>query len=96
MQRFHGESIADAGLYLGLGSAVGGFIGIVLGGVVADHFRAKTVNARLYVGLAVPALAVPFALRLFVYRQYRNGLYLQFSLQRDLTSMGWLRRQHGQ
>lgn len=61
MQRFHGESIADAGLYLGLGSAVGGFIGIVLGGVVADYFRAKTVNARLYVGLAIPVLAVPFA-----------------------------------
>ena len=48
--RFHGESIAVAGLYLGLGSAVGGFIGIVLDCIIADYFGATTVNARLYVG----------------------------------------------
>jgi MFS family permease len=62
MQRVHGESIADAGLYLGLGAAVGGFTGIVLGGFLADLWKAKTVNARLYIGLAIPVLAVPFAL----------------------------------
>jgi MFS family permease len=62
MQRVHGESIADAGLYLGLGAAVGGFIGIVLGGFLADAWKARTVNARLYIGLAVPVLALPFAL----------------------------------
>ena len=62
MQRVHGESIADAGLYLGLGAAVGGFIGIILGGYLADVLKARTVNARLYIGLAVPLLAVPFAL----------------------------------
>ena len=39
-----------------------GFIGIVLGGIAADYFRAKTVNARLYVGLIIPMLAIPFAL----------------------------------
>jgi hypothetical protein len=62
MQRVHGESIANAGLYLGLGSAVGGFIGIVLGGFLADAWKVKTVNARLYIGLAIPVLAIPFAL----------------------------------
>ncbi len=62
MQRVHGESIADAGLYLGIGAAFGGFIGIVLGGYLADVWKAKTVNARLYIGIAIPVLAVPFAL----------------------------------
>ena len=62
MQRVHGESIADAGLYLGLGAAVGGFIGIILGGYLADVLKSRMVNARLYIGMAIPVLAVPFAL----------------------------------
>ena len=61
MQRVHGESIADAGLYLGLGSAVGGFIGIVLGGFLADSLKQRWDNARLYIGLAIPVMALPFA-----------------------------------
>ncbi|MEM7216864.1 MAG: MFS transporter [Pseudomonadota bacterium] len=62
MQRVHGESIADAGLYLGLGAAVGGFVGIVLGGFLADSLKRRWANARLYIGLSVPVLALPFAL----------------------------------
>ena len=62
MQRVHGESIADAGLYLGLGAAIGGFIGIVLGGFLADHLKHRWANARLYIGLSIPLLALPFAL----------------------------------
>jgi MFS family permease len=88
MQRFHGESIADAGLYLGLGSAVGGFIGIVLGGVVADYFRAKTVNARLYVGLAIPLLAVPFALG-FLYTDSIFMAYI-YSFLFSVISPAWI------
>ncbi len=61
MQRVHGESIADAGLYLGLGAAVGGFLGIVLGGFLADRLKVRYANARLYIGLGIPILALPFA-----------------------------------
>jgi MFS family permease len=88
MQRFHGETIADAGLYLGLGSAVGGFIGIVLGGVIADYFRAKTVNARLYVGLAIPLLAVPFALG-FLYTESIVMAYI-YSFLFSVISPAWI------
>lgn len=88
MQRFHGETIADAGLYLGLGSAIGGFIGIVLGGVIADHFRAKTVNARLYVGLAIPLLTVPFALG-FLYTQSIVMAYI-YSFLFSVISPAWI------
>ncbi|MEM7283173.1 MAG: MFS transporter [Pseudomonadota bacterium] len=62
MQRVHGESVADAGLYLGLGAAIGGFVGIVLGGYLADLWKSRTANARLYIGLAIPILSLPFAL----------------------------------
>ena len=88
MQRFHGETIADAGLYLGLGSAIGGFIGIVLGGMIADYFRAKTVNARLYVGLAIPMLAVPFALG-FLYTESIVMAYI-YSFLFSVISPAWI------
>ncbi|MEM7099239.1 MAG: MFS transporter [Pseudomonadota bacterium] len=88
MQRLHGESIADAGLYLGLGSAIGGFIGIVLGGYLADYFRAKTVNARLYIGLAIPVLATPFAFG-FLYTDSPTAAYL-YSFVFSILSPAWI------
>ncbi len=88
MQRVHGESIADAGLYLGIGSALGGFIGIVLGGFLADYFKTKTVNARLYIGLAIPVLAVPFALG-FLYTDSVLAAYL-FSFVFSILSPAWI------
>ncbi|MEM9620050.1 MAG: MFS transporter [Pseudomonadota bacterium] len=88
MQRVHGESIADAGLYLGLGAAVGGFIGIVLGGYLADYFKSKTVNARLYIGLAVPVLALPFALG-FLYTDSVVAAYI-YSFVFSILSPAWI------
>ncbi|MEM7079241.1 MAG: MFS transporter [Pseudomonadota bacterium] len=88
MQRMHSESIADAGLYLGLGSAIGGFIGIVLGGFLADHFKQHTVNARLYIGMAVSLLAVPFALA-FLYTDSVVWAYI-FSFLFSMLSPAWI------
>lgn len=88
MQRVHGESISDAGLYLGLGSAVGGFIGIVLGGFLADIWKAKNVNARLYIGLSIPILATPFALG-FLYTESVLVAYL-CSFVFSILSPAWI------
>ena len=62
MLRVHGVSLTEAGLVLGIGAALGGWIGITLGGWLSDRLRSVTVNARLYVGLAVPVLSTPFVL----------------------------------
>jgi MFS family permease len=62
MLRTHGVSLAQAGTALGLGSAIGGLTGVTLGGVISDRLRRRTVNGRLYVGLAVPILSTPFIL----------------------------------
>ena len=88
MQRLHGESIIDAGLYLGLGSAIGGFMGIVLGGYLADVLRNKTVNARLYIGLAIPVLATPFAF-LFLYTDSPVAAYI-YSFVFSILSPAWI------
>jgi MFS family permease len=62
MLRVHEVSLIEAGTILGIGSAVGGWMGVTLGGVLSDRLRSRTVNARLYVGLSVPVLSAPFAI----------------------------------
>ena len=62
MLRVHGVSLAEAGTILGLGAALGGWLGITAGGWLADYLRRFTPGARLLVGLAVPGLAAPFGL----------------------------------
>jgi MFS family permease len=60
--------LAEAGTWLGAGAAVGGWIGITAGGVLSDRWKASNPNARLYMGVLVPLLAVPFVF-LFLYAQ---------------------------
>ena len=62
MLRVHEVSLAEAGLMLGIAAALGGWLGVTLGGWLADRLRVYTINARLYIGLAVPVLAAPFGL----------------------------------
>lgn len=62
MLRAHGVDISSAGTILGLSAALGGLIGVTFGGWIADRMRARTVNARLWVGVAVPILSFPIGL----------------------------------
>jgi MFS family permease len=62
--RVHGASASDVGVYLGLAAAAGGWIGVTAGGVLSDHFKARSPRARIWVGLStalasiVPGLTV--------------------------------------
>ena len=60
MLRAHEVSLVEAGLVLGIGAAVGGWLGITLGGIVSDRLKDRMVNARLWVGIAVVVLSTPF------------------------------------
>ncbi|MEQ8858668.1 MAG: MFS transporter [Pseudomonadales bacterium] len=62
MVRVHDVSLSEAGLFLGGGAALGGWLGITVGGILADRLRSYTQDARVYIGIAVPVLATPFAL----------------------------------
>lgn len=57
--RVHGASASQVGTILGLSAALGGWMGVTLGGVLADRLKQKTPLARIYVGLAVPVLSIP-------------------------------------
>jgi MFS family permease len=60
--RLHHVDERQAGLVLGVLSAVGGWIGITLGGVLADRWRGVSPCGRLYVGMLAAVLPLPIAL----------------------------------
>ena len=66
--RTFGASLTEAGLWLGLGAAVGGYMGILFGGVLGDWLRRYTPKGRMYVGYLTIALMVPGGL-VFLYAQ---------------------------
>lgn len=77
MLRVHGLSASDVGLYLGLGAALGGWIGVTAGGVISDLLRRVTINGRLYVMIAVPILSTPFVY-VFLTTENVNVAYFSF------------------
>lgn len=60
--RVHGVPESQAGLMLGGTHAVAGLIGVTLGGVLADRWRRRTLNGRLYVAMLTAVLPLPFAI----------------------------------
>ena len=57
LQRYYGVSAAEIGILLGLGTAVMGFFGVVLGGMLADKLRTYTPKGKLYVWLGSITIA---------------------------------------
>jgi MFS family permease len=49
--RVHGEPASDVGTIAGLSSALAGFLGVALGGALADRLRRRSVIGRLQVGI---------------------------------------------
>ena len=60
--RVHHLPETQAGLIIGGLHATAGWIGVQLGGVLADRWRQRTLNGRLYVAMLTAVLPVPFAL----------------------------------
>lgn len=60
--RVRGVGEADAGLILGGGAAVAGWLGVTLGGVWSDRWRRTSTAARLYVGIAAAVLPLPIVI----------------------------------
>ena len=56
-----GATPKSAGIALGLGSAIGGWIGTSLGGIVGDALKKRTPSGRLYVTLLASLIPVPIA-----------------------------------
>ena len=74
--RVHQVDERTAGLVLGTISAVGGWIGITLGGVAADAWRRVAPCGRLYVGMLSAALPIPITFVLLT----TDNLWLAYAL----------------
>jgi len=86
--RVYDISAREAGTVLGLGGAVGGWIGINLGGIISDRLKTRTPLARLLVGFGAIILATPVALAMLTTGSLRlaYGLYFLFTV----TAPTWI------
>ena len=86
--RIHGVDEASAGFVLGGTAAVAGFLGITLGGVLADRWRQQSPNGRLYLALVTALLAQPLAAGMLLTQSTALAYVLNFPL--SLLSTMWI------
>jgi MFS family permease len=78
--RVHGEPAADVGTIAGLTSALAGFLGVALGGALADRLRRRSVIGRLQVGLLTALSPLPLLLWLLGSDSARTVYILNFPI----------------
>lgn len=57
--RVHGVGAAEVGLYVGGAAAAAGWLGVSMGGALADAWRARSPLGRLYTGMTTALLSLP-------------------------------------
>jgi len=86
--RAHGVSPGEVGTALGLAAAVGGWIGVTLGGILSDRLRARTPNARLVIGGLTIVLTAPMTVWLLTEGDLRVAYVVNFFL--NVAAATWL------
>jgi MFS family permease len=86
--RTHGESLARVGLILGGIAAASGWVGVTLGGILADRFLRRSPSGRLWVTMLAAVVPVPFAF-LFLAASNLTAAYL-ISVPLLITTSLWL------
>ena len=86
--RVHGISTAQVGLIIGGTAAAAGFLGVTLGGMLADHLRQRWPNGRIWVGMIVAT--VPLPLGWFVYTTDSTLLALIVNVPLTLVLAMWM------
>jgi MFS family permease len=74
--RLHDTDPAEVGLYIGLGNAAGGLIGVTAGGMLGDFFKRVHPAGRLLIGY----LAVFGTAPLVLWMVYTDSLMMAFAL----------------
>ena len=78
--RLHDASVTQVGLFLGLGAAGGGFIGITLGGWLADLLKQRVPGGRMIIGYISIVGSVPILLLLLYSESLAVAFWLNFVL----------------
>ena len=74
--RVHDVTATEVGMYIGLGSAVGGLLGVTFGGILGDWLKQKHPAGRLLVGLVAVVGTAP----LVIWMIYTESLMMAFFL----------------
>jgi MFS family permease len=85
--RVHETSATEVGMYIGLGNALGGLIGVTLGGVIADRLKRWHGAGRLLIGYWAVFGTVPLVLWMI----YTDNLMMAFALNlaHHIFSASW-------
>jgi len=85
--RLHDTSPGEVGMYIGLGSALGGLIGVTLGGIMGDWAKQKHPAGRLLIGFFAIAGTAPLVL----WMVYTESLMWAFALNflHHIFSAAW-------
>lgn len=86
--RLHDTNPADVGMYLGLGAAAGGLIGVTMGGMLGDRLKRWHPSGRLAVGYFTIFGTAP----LLLWMIYTDNIELAFALNfaHHLFSAAWV------
>lgn len=80
LMRLHDVTATEIGLYVGLGAAAGGLLGITLGGLLADHLKQRFPSGRLVLGYISILGTVPLLLLLLYTESLAFAFWLNFLL----------------
>ncbi len=86
--RIHGADLMEVGFVLGGTAALGGWLGVTLGGVMADARRRSSINGRIHIALLGAILPIPIGVWLLQTESLTLAYVLNFPLS-ILTSM-WI------
>jgi MFS family permease len=86
--RVHDVSVTEIGLYIGLGAAAGGFLGITLGGILADYLKSRFPSGRMVLGYVSILGVVPLLLLLLYTEDLRFAFWINFFLTIPAASGG--------
>jgi MFS family permease len=85
--RVLGATPGRVGLQMGLTSAAAAIAGVILGGLVSDHFRRRDARGPIWVCLAALSVSVPAAIAMMLAHEF-NGFLMAFAVF-ILASMSW-------
>ena len=88
LMRVHDAGATEVGLYIGIGAAAGGFIGITLGGMLADYLKQKFPSGRLVLGYIAIFGKVPLLLLLLYSESLVTAFWLSFLMTIPSSSPG--------
>lgn len=79
LMRVHEATPSDVGLYVGMGNALGGLIGVVSGGFLADRLKEHFVNGRLWIGIIAIVGTTPLVLWMLYTESLETAYWLNFA-----------------